>query len=564
MDSKHIERDYSAHRKSVIRPHDEYVKLEIFSFDPKHTQTYIREDNTLNKGSNIVATSWKSWSCYKTNNTNDMVFNIKYNVLEDGEYRIDLLYEQNSQLHNSKKDTGKDLLGHLTIDDVFDEDILFDGENNVIKRNTTFINLNKGSKAITIKCPHNCFFYGVIIRKIVKFVGDNYYGDAMGSEEGNMVLTDCTITDSDSVTPTELSAEIFYDPDFECEDSPSGFFIDYRDEMNFYVKDNSGEIIQIFGGYVSSILPDGDRTKLTIHGADRLSDGQNKYLLDQMMLGGGTTSESNYKESMSKNFDNYPQALQYLCNIHETTLQSNISKDYTVDGETFHEGFTITYGSKKKVKKITATNGVATPSKNYIMLRNNSDSRKQQTWTVYDASKHSKKPIDITKYGYMHITYGLGKAKTSYQSKTTEKVDKSDTTAGGQKFTKCGVSEDGKYIMAIGLPSASKDSQKGWTKTVFKRKCPHCGSTNLVWDIFYGGSSGWGYAPCRGATEGGGVEGHIFCKGCDADYSVQGHEHYSWSKYKLEKVGLSKERIALAELFATVNVPKGLVYSLLE
>ena len=538
MDSKHIERDYSAHRKSVIRPHDEYVKLEIFSFDPQYTQTYLREDNTLSKGSNITKTSWKSWSCFKsTDKQNAMVFNIKYNVLEDGEYRVDLIYEQNSTLHNTKKDTGKDLIGHMKIGEVFDDDILFDGENNVIKRSSTFLHMGLGSKDITIKVPYNCYFYGAIIRKVIKFVGDNYYGDALGSEEGNMVLTDCTVTNGDMVTATELSAEIFYDPIFECDASPSGFYIDYRDEMNFYVRDNAGKLQQIFGGYVSSILPNGDRTTLTIHGADRLSDGQNKYILDQMKIGGGTSTESTYKESMTKNFDNYPQALQYLCQIHETTLDSNISREYTVDGETFHDGFTITFGSKKKVKKVSASNGVATPSKNYIMLRNNSDSKKQQSWTLYDASKYAKKPIDITKYGYLHITYGLGKAKKSYQSKTTEKVDTSNETAGSQSFSKCGVSKDGKYIMAIGLPSASKDSKKGWTKTIFKRKCPHCGSTNLVWDIFYGGSSGWGHAPCRGNTEGGGVEGHIFCKSCDADYSVQGHEHYSWSKYKLEKVG---------------------------
>ena len=97
-------------------------------------------------------------------------------------------------------------------------------------------------------------------------------------------------------------------------------------------------------------------------------------------------------------------------------------------------------------------------------------------------------------------------------SKTTEKVDPAETTAGSQKFSKCGVSEDTKYLMAIGLPSAGKDSKKGWTKTVFKRKCPHCGSSELYWGIF------WGTVfPCTGRAEGGSAEGHIFCKSCDAD-----------------------------------------------
>ena len=538
MDSKHIERDYSAHRKSIIRPYDEYVKLEIFSFDPNCTETYLRETGTLTSSSNATATSWKSWSCYKSSDMqNPMSFNIKYNVKKVGEYRIDLIYEQNDYIHsNKKRNTNEDLVGSLTIDDD-KQDIKFDGENNVIKRHSIFYDFNKlGGKSLTIEVPHNCYFLGVIVRKLIKYVGDNLYGESMGSEEGNMVLTSATVTNSDMTKPTELTAEIFYDPIFECNESPSGFYIDYHDEVNFYVKTDDGKTIKrIFGGYVSSILPNNDRTTLTIACADRLIDGQNKYILDEMWLGGGQTDtkESEYPTSMIKDFDSYPKALEYLCNIHEITLKSNVSNQYTVDGEKFHKGIILTYGSSKNIKKIPVTNAISTPSKNYIMVRNKSSSSKKQVWTLYDASKTAKKPLEFTNYPYLHITYGLGATKTETKTEVTEKVDTSDTVAGSQKFTKCGVSQDGKYLMAIGKPSAGKDTKRGWTKTIFERKCPHCGSTNLVWDIDYGS---WGYASCRGASEGGGIEGHIFCKSCDADYSCQGHEHINSSKYSLKKV----------------------------
>ena len=536
MDSKHIERDYSAHRKSIVRPYDEYVKLEIFSFNPKHTQTYLRENNTLGKGKNCEATSWKSWSCFKSaDKQNDMVITLNYKVKKTGDYRIDLLYEQNDYIHDGKTNTSKDLLGKISITGGYEKNIRFDGENNVIKRHTTFKHLSKGNKKITINVPHNCYFYGAIIRKVLTFVGDNYYGSALGSEEGNMVLTGANLTISDMTKPSELSATVFYDDAFECNDSPSGFYIDYHDECNFYVKTDDGKIKQVFGGYVSSILPDADRTKLTISCADRLIDGQNKYLLDQMRLGGGTTDvkDSGYQEHMYKDFESYPQALQYLCNVHETTLKSNITKSYTVDGESYNKGFTISFGTKKKVKKVPVTNGIATPSKNYVMLRNNPRSTSKQVWTLYSAKANAKKPIEFTDFPYLHITYGMGKPVKKWQTKVTEKVDNAETTAGSQKFTKCGVSADGKYIMAIGLPSAGRDSSSGWTKTVFKRKCPHCGSTDLVWDIDYGEG---GYAECRGEYEGGGNEGHIFCRGCDADYSCQGYEHIDGSSYNLEKV----------------------------
>ena len=86
MDSKHIERDYSAHAKSVIRPYDEYVKLEIFSFDPKHTKYYMGEDKSLVGLQNALQTSYRSWNCFKSEDKqNEMKFKIEYYPQEQGE-----------------------------------------------------------------------------------------------------------------------------------------------------------------------------------------------------------------------------------------------------------------------------------------------------------------------------------------------------------------------------------------------------------------------------------------------------------------------------------------------
>ena len=558
MASKHITRDYSAHKRSVIRPYDEFVKLEIFSFDPKYTRTYIAEDNTLKKGTNAVKTSWKSWACYKsTNGSNPMEFAVNYPVIEDGEYRIDIIYEQSNHLYNNTKiDTGKDLVGHITINDgetdTYDKAHTFDGENNVIKRISLYQHLNAKNHTINIEVPINCYLMGVIIRKVIKYVGDNYYGDALGSEEGNLMLTSATMTLSDMTKASELQCEIGYDDAFECDESPSGFYIDFRDEVNFYVKDDDNNIDRVFGGYVSSILPDSDRTKLTIHCADRLSDGQNKYILDQMVLQGGTKSQADdeYTDGMTMNFNSYPQALKYLCDCHEVTLKSNISKDYTVDGEKFHNGVSITFGKNKLVKKIPVTNGQSTPSSNYILIRNNSTSDKKQTWTLYDASKVAKKPVDITSYGFMHITYGLGSPKTELKSKTTEKVDVADTTAGSQKFGKCGQSSDGKYLMAIGQPSVGKSHRGKFSynkiyKTIFENRCPHCGG-KLVWDR---GNSKANCVHCGGYSrskrEWGNIsESEITCSKCCADFcAVTGWDKDGkfQSKYKLKKVGSTVE-----------------------
>ena len=553
MVSKHITRDFSTHKKSVIRPYDEYVKVEIMSFKHEYTRFYIPEHYDFKNNTNALKTIWRPYTCFRSKDkVNDMGFKINYNAKVEGAYRVDVLYEQCSYLHKNsdgtvdkKHNSSKNLLGHLKIEHgkqvITDEDVRFDGVDHQIKRKTFFVRFPKGSQMIYIDVPFNCLFMGAIVRKRLTYIGDNAYGDEINSEYGNISLHKASVSKSNMMKPSEFQCEIAYDDMLETNTSPSGFYIDYMDEVNFYVKDDDRDVQRVFGGYITSILPNGNRTMLTIHAVDRLGSGQNKYVLDQMMMRGGTkdTATDEYDVGMSRNFESYPQALKYLCNCYETTLKSNITKDYTVDGEKYHKGFNISFGSSKQIKKVDAKYGEAKIEKNFVMLRNASDGTVQQTWDLYSAKKHSKTPIDISDFNYMHITYGMGSPKREIKTKITEKVDNSDSVAGVQKFNKCGQSADKKYVMFIGQrsvgDSASKYPYQNIYKRIYENKCPYCGKNTLVFDD--GRVNGCVDTNGHTGNKTDVPEGEITCRSCDMDFcGVIGREKINGSSRRITPV----------------------------
>lgn len=131
---------------------------------------------------------------------------------------------------------------------------------------------------------------------------------------------------------------------------------------------------------------------------------------------------------------------------------------------------------------------------------------------------------------------------TVIKPETEQTVNTTVKNVSEEKWSKYGVSADGTQIMSVGRPSASGELSKygyKFYKTIFKRKCPFCGSKELYWGIFWAGSEtkNWGVFPATGKREAGSAEGHIFCKSCDADFSaIDGKDHMSPPRKKLTKV----------------------------
>lgn len=171
-----------------------------------------------------------------------------------------------------------------------------------------------------------------------------------------------------------------------------------------------------------------------------------------------------------------------------------------------------------------------------------SSSFKDSYTKITDKNGYTKIPLALEPGDYtVTIQYG-GDVEYAPSSQTFEiavggTVPKNDgtntnTQTTNRYWSKYGVSPDGTKILAIGRPSASGELRYGYTfyKSEFQRRCPHCGSNQLFWGIFWAGNetSNWGRFPATGRNEGGSAEGHIFCAKCDADYScILGREHVS-------------------------------------
>ena len=140
MVRKHIKRDYSAHKKSVLRPTNEYCKLEIFSYDHPETMYYSLYEGNIT-GINAEESNCLSWrTLISKDKDNRFSVDCNYSVYDFAQYRIDVLYQTRSD---------HDYTGFIQIFDgeeqIIDDTYMFDGETNVIKRLTAFYELFHGN-----------------------------------------------------------------------------------------------------------------------------------------------------------------------------------------------------------------------------------------------------------------------------------------------------------------------------------------------------------------------------------------------------------------------------------
>ena len=614
---RHNSNEWVNHKKEVIRPSFEKIKLEIFSFEHKLTQRFHPTKNNI-RGSNLKKVNHRSLKCLESeDNATSFTMEFDFNVKEVGEYRIDILYENknakdyigeydltlksekssklysntanvmayaqqlqklNAKVKKVKEDLAKAKAEYKTENEKKDKDkdtkkveakkkvvakyeselsklnkkvtryetklekthkmagtaLSFEGELNITKRKTLFHDLQRlGKYQLSLELPVNCYFIGLLVREIKYYSGDNL--DSVGT---NLMFTDATITKSGEVKPAEASFELGFNDEFLCPLTYTGMYFNYGDEINIYVKENSLEsntkMVRRFGGYLSTIQKSNDKKTVTFSCADRLIDGESKFILDALLIQKGTTSKSEMEYNKPINFNNYGQALKYLCDIHELTLKSNIKKNYLVAGEKYSTGLALKFGKKKDIKdpkKVKAKNSTVKFHNKFITVRNGKSGLKEQSIMLYNAKEYAKTPRPLKKVNSkgetttchlsFHMTYGLGDPAKSSSTSSTDQTSNADGSSGN--YGKCGQSADKKTVMSIAKPSSGRfEGLNGNTfyKVVFKNECPHChehdlrydsgtAKTNCIYCSTYQGSKrSWGDIS----------EGEVTCNSCCADF----------------------------------------------
>ena len=498
MKSKHITRDFTAHRKKTIRPTN-YVKSEIISFNHKYTVSSWYKTRIFDTH-NAVQTGWHTWVAYGSEDTiNRFDIDLPYNVEEHGEYRFDVVYA------NAHGDTQLGILQVFNSEGKYfvDEHIVFDGDKEFEKRATTYRELPVGAYTVKYKIPANTLFLGIIVRKC------EYYTGTKHGEDADYWIEEFSTNLTSNTAPTEISMKIPFDPKFVDNESPSGFVFDHRDEINIYFQDEDNELKQEFGGYISSVLPDDDKTNITITGANRLIDGSKRYCMEEMVLLGGDAETPEYFDDNVRDFHNHGEALEYLCGAFENSLNHNINENHLVAGETYTEGFTATLGTKGNLTNPLHQSCEILMAEQFLMLRNKADQKVQQILYLYNSNDYQNDPPKITDYPNFYITYGLGDPLTQNESTETITTETENPAPQGSGDTITAQNVKG----LCGRCGYAPPTTHTW-----KNYCPMCkrnGSLVMHRSYSNGGSPTDDYeVSCRKAPIGTNSCGADFCPRC--------------------------------------------------
>ena len=424
MRNKHITRNYNANKVKVLRPDDDF-RLEVFRYDKTSEQFYTVAKPNFDT---TLATKYtlNGIPVYYTNKNIDLDLNFEYYAKTDSEhYRLELLYintykdTQNSKKNRKNKAIIKSIYVNgkqvLKNKEVKSNDVTYN-------RHYLYIKLKEGLNYIDYSLSSNMAFVGLAIKRFDVYEA---HRDSRNSDKLTMIGNEVDKTSELEVNTMKCTLMYYHGLDeklkpTDAKANPSGLLFDYRDEINYYVRNTTNKMMRVFGGYISKLDLDNDLTKLTLNCTDRLIDLDRRYCLSEIYLNGDTSDgKVTYNDSIDfvRNFKYYSSAIKFLMNHSEVPVNCNLIVDSPL---VEMKRKTLANYGKKGYNKFTKNNIWTGAANNYVLLRNSNNIDKQQSIVIYDCSK---KPQLLNNYPNLWIQYGMGKEvweEKIYETKTKE------------------------------------------------------------------------------------------------------------------------------------------------
>lgn len=475
---KHNKKSWSDYQRYADHVYDEKFLLEIFVNQREYEQQFQCSTNSAIRVSNAKIEGWKSEVNYVSRDGNDYFLYVDFVAPVTGEYTIEVLYRTGIE--------GKFIT--LWVNDGNEVVHYLNGSPEFRTREVHDYHFQQGEHKFQLNCNANIHVIGIVIKNVKV-----YRADESLKRENRLTLLKATNKCTGGVSADELSFEILYDSDWLDPTSLTNYIFDYRDEVNFYLINSEGEMEQVFGGYVSNCSLASNETSLTINCAGRLIDGEKRYLVEEMELGGiASRLEENYPLDYVRRFISYNDATQYLFENYEQQLSSNIDK---IISASKYEGVNFDYTNADTLAMCTTENITTEMMPLGVYIRNGSGVNVQRMDLYNTAWYPNQDPILLDDYPIFYIEYGLGEAVTQLEAEQTEQP--ADTGGGSS----------GDIVTANYYPTCSCCSGSVPYQTYqrsFRNYCPICGQSGTL-----------GIIPKSS-------DGEITCLmsrgGCDSDY----------------------------------------------
>ena len=480
---KHNKKSWSDYQRYASHVYDEKYLLEIFHNEKDYEQQFRCETDSPLELSNAKIGNWKSETNYVSRDGNSYYLSANFVAPVTGDYTIEVLYR--TAFEGS-------WASNWNVDDTTERRFM-KGSPEFRTRDIKYYHFQKGTHRFKFHFDPYIHVIGIVVKVITVYRAD----DSL-KRDNRLTLTKAVHKVTKQIGADELSVEILYDSAYSDPKSLTNFLFDYRDEVNFYLINNNGEMEQIFGGYVSTCTLGSNETVLTINCGGRLIDGEKRYIVEEMCVGGdASTIEDNYPLEYVRRFDNYNDAVEYLFDNYEKPLNSNMHEIITAKQ---YDNINFDVSEKENFDRAVAENVTKELMPTGVYLRNNAGNNQTQKFYIYDIDWYGgTDPILLDDYPILYLTYGSGEAVTTLEVEQTENTDAGAT--GGENVS------DGGVVSTYYPPTCCccagsvpyTPFQRSW-----KNYCPWCGQSGTL-----------GVIPKS-------PDGEVTCLmsrgGCDADY----------------------------------------------